>query len=127
METSKIVLGYLVYVPLMLALTFVVSRSLFGNAKVYMLKIFKGEEVIALSTNKLFRVGFYLLSIGFGFWILEVDAYGFGETYRELIEIFSTKVGGFAIYLGVMLFLNMFLFFRGMKKSSRSSSVQIKE
>ncbi len=127
METSKIVLGYLVYVPLMLALTFVVSRSLFGNAKVYMLNIFKGEEVIALSTNKLFRVGFYLLSIGFGFWILEVDAYGFGETYRELIEIFSTKVGGFAIYLGVMLFLNMFLFFRGMKKSSRSSSVQIKE
>ena len=127
METSKIVIGYLVYVPLMLALTFVVSRSLFSNAKVYMLKIFKGEEVIALSTNKLFKVGFYLLSIGFGFWILEVDAYGFGETYRELIEIFSTKVGGFAIYLGVMLFINMFLFFRGMKKSGKSTSVQMEE
>jgi len=123
METSKIVIGYLVYVPVMLALTFFVSRSLFKNGKVYMLKIFKGEEVIALSTNKLFEVGFYLLNIGFGLWILEVNAYGFSETYQELIEIFSTKIGGFAIYLGIMLFLNMFLFFRGMRKSKKSQIV----
>ncbi|MGB5982272.1 MAG: hypothetical protein WBG46_09020 [Nonlabens sp.] len=123
METSKIVIGYLVYVPVMLALTFFVSRSLFKNGKVYMLKIFKGEEVIALSTNRLFEVGFYLLNIGFGLWILEVNAYGFSETYRELIEIFSSKIGGFAIYLGIMLFLNMFLFFRGMRKSKKSQTV----
>lgn len=123
METSKIVIGYIVYLPVMLALTFFVSRTLFKNGKVYMLKIFKDEEVIALSTNRLFEVGFYLLNIGFGLWLLEVNSHGFSETYQELIEIFSSKIGGFSIYLGVMLFLNMFLFFRGMRKSKQTKTI----
>ena len=32
------------------------------------------------------------------------------ENTQTLFEELSTKVGGFSIYLGVMLFLNLFLF-----------------
>jgi hypothetical protein len=32
---------------------------------------------------------------------------------RGLLEVLSTKIGGFSIYLGIMLFFNMYLFFRG--------------
>ena len=42
------------------------------------------------------------------------------DTNQEMVEALASKVGGFAIYLGVMLFLNMYLFFRGRKKSRQS-------
>lgn len=117
METSKIIIGYLIYLPVIILLTFFVSKTLFKNGRIFMIEIFKGREEIALSTNRLFEVGFYLLNIGFGLSILRISSYGFNETYQELIEILSTKIGGFSIYLGVMLFLNLFLFLRGRKKS----------
>lgn len=117
MENSKIVIGYFIYVPVILLLTFLVSRTLFKNGKTFMLDIFKGQEEIANATNKLFEVGFYLLNIGFGLLILKIYKYSFDETYQSLIEILSSKIGGFSMYLGIMLFLNLFMFFRGRKKS----------
>ena len=82
-----------------------------------MMDIFKGKENIALATNKLFEVGFYLLNIGWAMLILKIDSYHFKDSIQNLVEILSQKIGGFAIYLGVMLFLNLFLFFRGRKKA----------
>lgn len=117
METSKIVIGYFIYVPVALVLTYYVARTLFKNSTVFMLAIFKGQEDIAKATNTLFKVGFYLLNVGFALLILKISAYDFNETYQSLIEILSRKIGGFSIYLGMMLFFNMLLFFRGSKKS----------
>lgn len=136
--TSKILLAYLIYLPLVLGLTFYVARTLFTNGRTFMLDIFKGKEDIANATNKLFEVGFYLLNMGFALLILKIDQ---GErmvydavieaqvpvitraldTHQEMVEALASKVGGFAIYLGVMLFLNLYMFFRGRKKSRQST------
>jgi len=124
METSKIIVGYFIYLPVIILLTYFVSRTLFKNGRIFMMDIFKGREEIALSTNKLFEVGFYLLNLGFGLSILRISSYKFNNTYQELIEILSSKIGGFSIYLGVMLFLNLFLFFRGRRKSKINVSTQ---
>lgn len=113
--TNKIVLAYLVYLPVALGLTLYVARTLFRNARVFMLDIFRGKADIADSTNRLFEVGFYLLNMGFALKILEINSVL--ETNQQLVEALASKVGGFAIYLGVMLFLNMYLFFRGRRKS----------
>ena len=135
--TTKIVLAYLVYLPLALGLTYYVAHTLFTNGRTFMLDIFKGKEDIANATNKLFEVGFYLLNMGFALLMLRIDQ---GEehvydehlqttvttfthaldTNQEVVEVLASKVGGFAIYLGVMLFLNLYLFFRGRKKSRQS-------
>lgn len=123
METSKIIIGYFIYLPVIILLTFFVSKTLFKNGRIFMIEIFKGREEIALSTNRLFEVGFYLLNLGFGLSILRIESYHFDETYQELIEVLSTKIGGFSIYLGIMLFLNLFLFLRGHKKS-KSTIIQ---
>ncbi|WP_124979498.1 hypothetical protein [Nonlabens xiamenensis] len=124
MEISKILIGYLIYLPVILCMTFFVSRTLFKNGKIFMLDIFHGREDIAQSTNKLFEVGFYLLNLGFGLWILEISG-RFENTYQHLIEILSSKIGGFSIYLGIMLFFNLLLFFRGRKRSKNSHKKQI--
>lgn len=119
MENSKIVIGYLIYLPIVILLTIYVSKTLFKNGKLFMIDIFKGKEDIALATNKLFEVGFYLINIGFALLIMKITYYyrDSSMSYQTLIEILSKKVGGFSIYLGIMLFVNLFLFFRGRRKS----------
>ncbi|MDP4686337.1 MAG: hypothetical protein NWS53_05530, partial [Salibacteraceae bacterium] len=113
-NAKMIVIAYLIYLPIALFLTYYVARTLFKNGKVFMLDIFKGREEIASATNRLFEMGFYLLNLGFALMILKIN---FNNDYlfdkQMLIEALSTKVGGFSIYLGVMLFLNLYLFFRG--------------
>ncbi|HRH38878.1 MAG TPA: hypothetical protein PK760_11060 [Flavobacteriales bacterium] len=133
--TDKIVLTYAVYLPLVIALTLYVARTLFRNGRVFMLDIFKGKADIADATNKLFETGFYLMNLGFALLIMRVDQ-GYLEnvtnengvitgrawthaldTNQEVVETLAHKLGGFAIYLGIMLFLNLYLFFRGRRKS----------
>ena len=120
-NAKMIVIAYLIYLPVALFLTYYVARTLFKNGKVFMLDIFKGREEIASATNRLFEMGFYLLNLGFALMILKIN---FNNDYlfdkQMLIEALSTKVGGFSIYLGVMLFLNLYLFFRGKRKSKET-------
>lgn len=122
METTKILVGYAIYLPIALFLTYYVSKTLFKNSKIFMLDIFKGREEIATATNKLFETGFYLLNLGFALMILEMTIYK--DDYQSLIEALSYKIGGFAIYLGIMLFLNLYFFFRGKRKASQTQVEQ---
>ena len=127
MENSKIIVGYLIYLPIVIVLTIYVSKMLFKNGKYFMLDIFKGQEDIALATNKLFEIGFYLINIGWALLILKISYYSASEmSSQTLIEILSMKIGGFSIYLGVMLFINLFFFFRGRRKSRQSYKNVIK-
>lgn len=116
--TSPIIIAYSIYLPVTIGLTYYVARVLFRNGKVFMLDIFKGREEIATSTNKLFQVGFYLLNLGFAFLTLRI-AYSITGA-QDVFEALSSKIGGFSIYLGIMLFFNLYLFFRGKKKSKEN-------
>lgn len=116
METSMTVIAYTIYLPIVIALTLFVAKTLFKNGKVFMLDIFNGRQEIAFATNKLFEVGFYLLNIGFALLILKMSVAP--NDVQSAMEILSYKLGGFSIYLGIMLFLNLYLFFRGKRKSS---------
>lgn len=122
-----IVLAYSIYLPLVLILTFYVANSLFKNSIVYMNDIFNGREDIARATNTLFKIGFYLMNLGFALFILKIS--DLITTAQATIEVLSLKVGGFSIYLGIMLFLNMYLFFRGKRvaKQKRAEALLWKE
>lgn len=108
---NLIVIAYLVYLPIVVLLTFYVAQNLFKNSIVYMKDIFNNRTEIAAATNTLFKIGFYLMNLGFALYILKITANAIDT--QEAIEILSMKVGGFSIYLGIMLFINMYLFFRG--------------
>jgi hypothetical protein len=119
MPNNNIIIAYFIYLPIVLALTWYVARTLFQNGKVFMLDIFHGREDIAVSTNNLFEVGFYLLNIGFALFYLRIW-YNI-EHVQGLVEVLSQKIGGFSIYLGIMLFFNLYMFFRG-RKASRANT-----
>lgn len=122
MYTTLNFLAYLIYLPLVGLLTFYVARTLFSNSRVFMLDIFKGKTDIAFSTNKLFETGFYLLNLGYGLLIMEITWEILDR--RTLVEVLSSKIGGFCIYLGIMLFFNLYLFFRG-RKASRAHQAPV--
>jgi hypothetical protein len=108
-------MAYLIYLPVVIILTWYVAHTLFKNSKVFMLDIFNGKAEIAVATNKLFETGFYLLNLGFAFWVMEITS-DISAT-RSMLEILSTKIGGYCIYLGISLFFNLYLFFRGRRIS----------
>lgn len=104
--------AYMIYLPIVITLTVFVSQFLFKNSKTFMMDIFHQKEDIAMATNSLFKIGFYLLNIGFALCIIEFFQI---ETIESLIVSLSKKIGGFSIYLGVMMLLNLLLFLRGRK------------
>lgn len=116
--TNKLIVQtYLIYLPIAVTMTVLVARTLFKNSKIFMLDIFHGRAEIAFATNRLFEIGFYLLNVGAALLILKTYRI---HNYQEMIEALSEKIGGFSIYLGVILFLNLLLFFRGKRKASQS-------
>jgi hypothetical protein len=115
---SHVLTAYFIYLPVTLMLTWYVAHTLFKNGRSFMLDIFHGKMEIAMATNQLFKVGFYLLNIGFALWILEINIDLLSS--QQVVEVLSKKIGGFSIYLGFMLFFNLYLFFRG-RKASRAN------
>jgi hypothetical protein len=104
--------AYMIYLPIVIALTVFVSQFLFKNSKTFMIDIFHQKEDIAMATNSLFKIGFYLLNVGFALCIIEFYKI---ETLESLVVNMSEKIGKFSIYLGVMMLLNLFLFLKGRK------------
>lgn len=113
--------AYLIYLPIVIVLTWYVAHTLFKNGKIFMLDIFHGKTDIALSTNRLFETGFYLLNLGFALLIMEISVVIYSS--QSLMEMLSMKIGGFSIYLGIMLFFNLYLFFRGRRISRERARV----
>lgn len=116
--------AYMIYLPIVIMLTIFVSQFLFKNSKTFMIDIFHQKEDIAMATNSLFKIGFYLLNIGFALCIIEFFQI---ETVERLVVALSKKIGGFSIYLGVMMLLNLLLFLKGRKHAMNKDKIQNEE
>ena len=119
MTLSNVVIAYLIYLPIAIGLTTFVARILFKQGRIFLLDIFNKRETIADATNNLFKVGFYLLNVGFALLILKIYTGVHAFHTQRMIETLSTKIGGFSIYLGFSLFFMLFLFFRGKRIASQ--------
>jgi len=116
--------AYMIYLPIVITLTVLVSQFLFKNSKTFMIDIFHQKEDIAMATNSLFKIGFYLLNIGFALCIIEFFQI---DTVERLVVALSKKIGGFSIYLGVMMLLNLLLFLKGRKHAMNKDKIKQEE
>ena len=114
---------YIVYILFITVSTIYVARTLFTNSKTFMHTIFNGREALANATNKLFETGFFLLAFGLGLWHL--TTYRYVGDIRQFFEVLSIKTGAFTLFLGGLLFFNLFMFFRGMKHRRRNDDAAI--
>jgi len=103
-----VVLSYLGYLAISIALTVWVARTLSKNGRVFLIDSFLENEKLADSVNHLLVVGFYLVNFGYVSLALR-----YGEKPVDLptaIETLSTKIGIVLLVLGVMHFFNLYLF-----------------
>lgn len=116
--------AYMIYLPIVIMLTIFVSQFLFKNSKTFMNDIFHQKQDIAMATNSLFKIGFYLLNIGFALCIIEFFQI---ETVERLVVALSKKIGGFSIYLGIMMLLNLLLFLKGRTHAMNKDKIKGEE
>jgi len=99
---------YVAYLLVALPLTVWVASTLSRNGEVFLADVFVGSEGLAQAVNRLLVVGFYLLNLGF------VSLYLRSGTevvdLRGLLEQLSVKVGVVMLVLGVVHFLNVWVF-----------------
>ncbi|MBI2496661.1 MAG: hypothetical protein HYV75_01600 [Opitutae bacterium] len=115
------VTAYLIYLPVSVAMTVWVARTLHKNGRVFLVQAFRGREDMADSVNHLLVVGFYLINLGF---ITAALRYGAKpHDTQEVIEFLSTKLGIVLLVLGGMHFFNLFNFDKMRKKGLRPEGV----
>lgn len=105
---TVVIVTYLAYLAISVALTVWVARTLHKNGRVFLIDSFRGNAALADSVNHLLVVGFYLVNIGFVTLALR---HGEHATDTETgLEILSSKVGLVLVVLGAMHFLNLYVF-----------------
>jgi hypothetical protein len=105
-----IVFSYLTYLAISLGVTIWVAGTLHKNGRVFLVNAFQGNTELADSINHLLVVGFYLVNLGYV--ALALRTYATVDTPRQVIELLSDKVGMILVVLGVMHFLNLYVFNR---------------
>src|ERR1041385_475094 len=103
---NYVILSYALYMPLTVALTIWVARTLFTNGRVFLVDIFHGNELLADSVNKLLLVWFYLINIGYAVYTMRI--FDTLNSTQALIETLSIKLGAILLILGGMHFFNLF-------------------
>lgn len=113
------IIAYSIYLPLTIALSIWIARSLHRNTKAFLMDTFHQHQELASSTNNLIQTGFYLLALGFSFMYMRVrdvvhSINGSGissqiHNGQETIEQLAAKLGAFTFVLGLLLFLNFFI------------------
>jgi hypothetical protein len=107
---EPIVVTYVVYVLISVALTIWVARTLHKNGRVFLIEVFGGDDALADSVNHLLVVGFYLINLGYVTLALKIGD-EIGNT-QQGIEALSYKVGLVLLVLGGMHFFNLLIFQR---------------
>src|SRR5437763_3843771 len=113
---NPIVITYLLYLVISIALTVWVAQTLFKNGRLFLVDVFHGNEALADSVNHLLVVGFYLINMG---WVCLMLKLGYAvASAQEGIEALSVKVGTVLLVLGGMHFFNLFIFSRMRRRAT---------
>lgn len=107
---TPIVITYLTYVAISVALTIWVGHTLSRNGHVFLVDVFAGSEQLATSVNRLLIVGFYLLNLGYVTLALKIG--GEVPDARAAIESLSMKLGGVLLVLGALHLGNVYVLSR---------------
>jgi hypothetical protein len=116
---NTVVVTYLTYLGISIALTIWVAQTLHKNGRVFLVDVFHGNEALADSVNHLLVVGFYLINLGYVSLALKVS--DVVETAQQGIEALSWKVGLVLVVLGGMHFFNLYIFSRIRRRGNLNS------
>jgi len=113
------VLGYGIYFFVILIVILYVGSALFRNGRPFCVNSFRGDAGMADATNRILLSGYYLINIGYSFFVLIVKEDI--PDVKRLMEVTGFKIGIIVLILGIMHILNLgILFIIGKIKSKKS-------
>lgn len=127
METSNyIIAAYWIYILVFSALAIAVSQSIHNNTRAFLNEIFVDHDKVAGAVNNLLLTGFYLIAFGFGFLRLHIADNVYNKLYmttqKELVEVLASKLGAYTLFVGFLLFFELFLML-GLRKGARQNRI----
>ncbi|MFN2589779.1 MAG: hypothetical protein ABR518_03310 [Actinomycetota bacterium] len=108
-STQNVIVVYAIYSLVALAVTGLLARTLFQNGAVFLHDVFEDRPGLAEAVNRLLVVGFYMLNLGYAFYVMRTD---------ESLDAFGAVqflVNRLALLLGTLAllhFVNVFVFWR---------------
>lgn len=113
-----LVVSYAVYALASIGLTVWLARTLSRHGAVFLEDVWPDKPQLAAAVNRLLVVGFYMLNLGWAFLNLRARSVA-GPV--EAIEVLAGKLGGLLLVLGVLHFLNLFVFERIRRRAERDA------
>ena len=100
---------YATYMVSAIALTVWLARTLHQNGAVFLEEVFDGRPDMADSVNRLLVTGFYMLNLGYAFFLLKADD---ATTPTRGFEVLARKLGTQLITLALVHFVNILVFWK---------------
>lgn len=115
-------INYAVYITCSVFITVYVSRTLSKNGLAFLIAGFKGNTVLAESTNHLLVVGFYLINLGFVLLRMRTNVQI--DSLEQLIIYQASGLGLVLLVLGFAHFFNMYVIHRISQSELNLSAVE---
>jgi sterol desaturase/sphingolipid hydroxylase (fatty acid hydroxylase superfamily) len=103
-------INYLTYLAFSVFITIFVAHTLSRNGLPFLIRGFKGNKELAVSTNHLLVVGFYLVNVGFV--LLRMTTGVSIDSFEQIIVYQTSGLGIVLVVLGFAHFFNMYVIHR---------------
>jgi len=106
---SNTIIAYAVYVVVAVGLTMWLARTLFRNGAAFLLDVFADKPQLAEAVNRLLVTGFYMLNLGYAFFILRASR---GYDGFEAAQFLVNRLAILLVTLAAIHFVNVAVFWR---------------
>lgn len=113
------IVTYCIYIAVSSSISIWVAKSLHKNTKIFLIERYQKNEALAIATNNLIQIGFYLMAFGYSFMKMNIRhnphyednqlIYYPLQSGQETIEELALKLGHFTLALGILFFINFFI------------------
>lgn len=100
---------YTIYAAVAIAMTALLARTLFKAGGVFLDDVFDGNQRLAQAVNRLLVVGFYMLNLGYGLFLLRAEPQ---ETAFDAVAYLVNRLAILLVTLGLIHFVNVFVFWK---------------
>lgn len=110
---------YVIYAAVAIGMTALLARTLFKAGAVFLDDVFDGNHRLAEAVNRLLVVGFYMLNLGYGLFLLRAEPQ---ETAFDAVAYLVNRLAILLVTLGVIHFINVLVFWRIRHRAGMSAA-----
>ena len=101
--------AYLIYMVAAVGITAALARTLYRNGAVFLRDVFPGKLEVAEAVNHLLVTGFYMLNLGYAFFIMKASG---GRSGFDTFQFLVNRLALLLLTLAAIHFVNVFVFWK---------------